>query len=57
MRVHRSGTTLAGAALAALTLLVPLAASAGAAQAPGAGQTPPQIFGSPPAVSRSRVSR
>ncbi|WP_318209204.1 lysozyme [Streptomyces sp. SJL17-1] len=42
MRVHRSGTTLAGAALAALALLVPLAASAGAAQAPGAGQTPPR---------------
>ncbi|WP_395363469.1 lysozyme [Streptomyces sp. YH02] len=42
MRVHRSGTTLAGAALAALTLLVPLATSAGAAQAPGAGQTPPR---------------
>ncbi|WP_338493681.1 lysozyme [Streptomyces sp. SJL17-4] len=42
MRVHRSGTTLAGAALAALALLVPLAASAGATQAPGAGQTPPR---------------
>ncbi|WP_329282998.1 lysozyme [Streptomyces sp. NBC_00691] len=42
MRVHRSGTTLAGAALAALTLLVPLAASAGAAPAPGAGGAPPR---------------
>ncbi|MFI9118174.1 lysozyme [Streptomyces bikiniensis] len=31
MRVHRSGTTLAGAALAALTPLLPLAGSAGAA--------------------------
>ncbi|MFF1508967.1 lysozyme [Streptomyces sp. NPDC058326] len=35
MRVHRSGTTLAGAALAALALLLPLAGSAGAAQDPG----------------------
>ena len=42
MRVHRSGTTLAGAALAALTLLIPLAASAGAAQDPGARQAPPR---------------
>ncbi|MFJ2934563.1 lysozyme [Streptomyces sp. NPDC087219] len=42
MRVHRSGTTLAGAALAALTLLIPLAASAGAAQDPGVRQTPPR---------------
>ncbi|WP_055601559.1 lysozyme [Streptomyces aureus] len=42
MRVHRSGTTLAGAALAALTLLVPLAASAGAAQDPGVRQAPPR---------------
>lgn len=40
MRVHRSGTTLAGAALAALTLLLPLAGSAGAAQDPGALQVP-----------------
>ncbi|WP_030218969.1 lysozyme [Streptomyces bikiniensis] len=31
MRVHRSGTTLAGAALTALALLLPLAGSAGAA--------------------------
>ncbi|MGW4725162.1 lysozyme [Streptomyces sp. NPDC004291] len=31
MRVHRSGTTLAGAALAALALLLPLAGPAGAA--------------------------
>ncbi|MFE5942342.1 lysozyme [Streptomyces massasporeus] len=42
MRVHRSGTTLAGAALAALTLLLPLAASAGAAQDPGVRQAPPR---------------
>ncbi|MFB7412120.1 lysozyme [Streptomyces sp. NPDC056202] len=42
MRVHRSGTTLAGAALTALALLLPLAASAGAAQDPGARQTPPR---------------
>ncbi|MFD3992418.1 lysozyme [Streptomyces sp. NPDC058583] len=42
MRVHRSGTTLAGAALAALTLLIPLAASAGAAQDPGVRQAPPR---------------
>ncbi|MYS05643.1 lysozyme, partial [Streptomyces sp. SID6041] len=41
MRVHRSGTTLAGAALAALALLVPLAASAGAAQDPAAAGVPP----------------
>ncbi|MEU3687074.1 lysozyme [Streptomyces narbonensis] len=40
MRVHRSGTTLAGAALAALALLLPLAGSAGAAQDPGAQQVP-----------------
>ncbi|MEV0452465.1 lysozyme [Streptomyces sp. NPDC050600] len=42
MRVHRSGTTLAGAALAALTLLLPLtlAGTADAAQDPGARQTP-----------------
>ncbi|MEU2240753.1 lysozyme [Streptomyces sp. NPDC018338] len=40
MRVHRSGTTLAGAALAALALLLPLAGSAGAAQDPGARQVP-----------------
>ena len=40
MRVHRSGTTLAGAALAALALLLPLAGSAGAAQDPGALQVP-----------------
>ncbi|MEU3745497.1 MULTISPECIES: lysozyme [Streptomyces] len=40
MRVHRSGTTLAGAALAALALLLPLAGSAGAAQDPGARQEP-----------------
>ncbi|MBP2584706.1 GH25 family lysozyme M1 (1,4-beta-N-acetylmuramidase) [Streptomyces sp. PvR006] len=42
MRVHRSGTTLAGAALTALALLLPLAASAGAAQDPGVRQTPPR---------------
>ncbi|MFD4317860.1 lysozyme [Streptomyces sp. NPDC058548] len=42
MRVHRSGTTLAGAAVAALTLLIPLAASAGAAQDPGVRQAPPR---------------
>ncbi|MFE6058714.1 lysozyme [Streptomyces sp. NPDC056431] len=42
MRVHRSGTTLAGAALAALTLLIPLAASAGAAQDPGVHKAPPR---------------
>ncbi|MEU4077374.1 lysozyme [Streptomyces venezuelae] len=40
MRVHRSGTTLAGAALAALTLLLPLAASAGAAPDPGVRPVP-----------------
>ncbi|MFJ9578396.1 lysozyme [Streptomyces sp. NPDC101191] len=42
MRVHRSGTTLAGAALAALALLLPLSLSgtASAAQDPGARQTP-----------------
>ncbi|CAM5441768.1 lysozyme [Streptomyces narbonensis] len=40
MRVHRSGTTLAGAALAALALPLPLAGSAGAAQDPGARQVP-----------------
>lgn len=40
MRVHRSGTTLAGAALAALTLLLPLAASAGAAPDPGVRPAP-----------------
>ncbi|MER5961158.1 lysozyme [Streptomyces sp. NPDC002057] len=40
MRVHRSGTTLAGAALAALALLLPLAGSAGAAQDPGVRQVP-----------------
>ncbi|MGW6390686.1 lysozyme [Streptomyces sp. NPDC055103] len=40
MRVHRSGTTLAGAALAALALLLPLAGSAGAAQDPGTRQVP-----------------
>ncbi|WP_306327991.1 lysozyme [Streptomyces venezuelae] len=40
MRVHRSGTTLAGAALAALTLLLPLAASAGAAPDPGGRAMP-----------------
>ncbi|MGA5496615.1 lysozyme [Streptomyces cinereoruber] len=33
MRVHRSGTTLAGAALTALALLLPLAGTAGAADA------------------------
>ncbi|MFJ4869469.1 lysozyme [Streptomyces sp. NPDC088757] len=37
MRVHRSGTTLAGAALTALALLLPLAGSAGAAPDAGAG--------------------
>ncbi|MER6094844.1 lysozyme [Streptomyces sp. NPDC001728] len=42
MRVHRSGTTLAGAALAALTLLLPLAGSAGAAQDPGTRVAPPR---------------
>ncbi|OKJ56864.1 lysozyme [Streptomyces sp. CB02009] len=42
MRVHRSGTTLAGAALTALALLLPLAASAGAAPDPGVRQTPPR---------------
>ncbi|MFB6524677.1 lysozyme [Streptomyces sp. NPDC056399] len=42
MRVHRSGTTLAGAALTALALLLPLAASAGAAQDPGVRRTPPR---------------
>ncbi|MFJ7989210.1 lysozyme [Streptomyces sp. NPDC096351] len=42
MRVHRSGTTLAGAALAALALLAPLATSAGAAQDPAAAGTPPR---------------
>ncbi|MFC9792331.1 lysozyme [Streptomyces sp. NPDC057695] len=42
MRVHRSGTTLAGAALAALALLVPLAASAGAAPDPAAAGVPPR---------------
>ncbi|MEU7293897.1 lysozyme [Streptomyces exfoliatus] len=40
MRVHRSGTTLAGAALAALALLLPLAGPAGAAQDPGGPATP-----------------
>ncbi|MCX5393156.1 lysozyme [Streptomyces sp. NBC_00094] len=40
MRVHRSGTTLAGVALAALALLLPLAGPAGAAQDPGARQVP-----------------
>ncbi|MFE8936511.1 lysozyme [Streptomyces sp. NPDC007872] len=40
MRVHRSGTTLAGAALAALALLLPLAGSAGAAPDAGARQVP-----------------
>ncbi|MFH9724157.1 lysozyme [Streptomyces sp. NPDC017254] len=40
MRVHRSGTTLAGAALAALALLLPLAGHAGAAQDPGVRQVP-----------------
>ncbi|MGW6969249.1 lysozyme [Streptomyces zaomyceticus] len=40
MRVHRSGTTLAGAALAALALLVPLAGPAGAVQDPGVRQVP-----------------
>ncbi|WP_411108344.1 lysozyme [Streptomyces sp. c-19] len=40
MRVHRSGTTLAGAALAALALLLPLAGPAGAAQDPGVRQVP-----------------
>ncbi|ALO11012.1 Lysozyme [Streptomyces venezuelae] len=38
--MHRSGTTLAGAALAALALLLPLAGSAGAAQDPGTRQVP-----------------
>ncbi|MFE3070210.1 lysozyme [Streptomyces sp. NPDC059247] len=43
MRVHGSGTTtLAGAALAALALLLPLAAPAGAAQDPGARTVPPR---------------
>ncbi|MEK9522711.1 lysozyme [Streptomyces venezuelae] len=42
MRVHRSGTTLAGAALAALALLAPLAVSAGAAQDPAAAGVPPR---------------
>ncbi|KQX47286.1 MULTISPECIES: lysozyme [unclassified Streptomyces] len=42
MRVHRSGTTLAGAALAALALLLPLAGSAGAAQDPGTRVIPPR---------------
>ncbi|MFI8522764.1 lysozyme [Streptomyces sp. NPDC085481] len=42
MRVHRSGKTLAGAALAALALLLPLSLSgtASAAQDPGARQVP-----------------
>ncbi|MEX0173162.1 lysozyme [Streptomyces sp. LMG1-1-1.1] len=40
MRVHRSGTTLAGAAVAALALLLPLAGSAGAAQDPGTRVAP-----------------
>ncbi|MGW3561975.1 lysozyme [Streptomyces sp. NPDC000963] len=40
MRVHRSGTTLAGAALAALALLLPLAGSAGAAPDASARQVP-----------------
>ncbi|WP_128978096.1 lysozyme [Streptomyces roseicoloratus] len=42
MRVHRSGTSLAGAALAALALLLPLtlAGPAGAAEDPGARQVP-----------------
>ncbi|MFE2559559.1 lysozyme [Streptomyces sp. NPDC059352] len=40
MRVHRSGTTLAGAALAALALLLPLSGPAGAAPDPGARQVP-----------------
>ncbi|MFJ8663943.1 lysozyme [Streptomyces sp. NPDC093795] len=40
MRVHRPGTTLAGAALAALALLLPLAGPAGAAQDPGVRQVP-----------------
>ncbi|MFF5634382.1 lysozyme [Streptomyces sp. NPDC012825] len=40
MRVHRSGTTLAGAALAALALLLPLAGPAGAAPDAGARQAP-----------------
>ncbi|MEU2115786.1 lysozyme [Streptomyces sp. NPDC016459] len=40
MRVHRSGTTLAGAALAALALLLPLAGPAGAAQDPGVRTAP-----------------
>ncbi|MEV5969102.1 lysozyme [Streptomyces sp. NPDC051921] len=42
MRVHRSGTTLAGAALAALVLLLSptLSGTAGAAQDPGARQVP-----------------
>ncbi|MDV9193367.1 lysozyme [Streptomyces sp. SR27] len=42
MRVHRSGTSLAGAALAALALLLPLAGSAGAAQDPGTRVAPPR---------------
>ncbi|MEF9885360.1 lysozyme [Streptomyces sp. P9-A4] len=42
MRVHRSGTSLAGAALAALALLLPLAGSAGAAQDPGTRVVPPR---------------
>ncbi|MFF4173358.1 lysozyme [Streptomyces sp. NPDC001744] len=40
MRVHRSGTTLIGAALAALALLAPLAGSAGAAPDPDARRVP-----------------
>ncbi|MFF5423058.1 MULTISPECIES: lysozyme [unclassified Streptomyces] len=40
MRVRRSGTTLAGAALAALALLLPLSGPAGAAPDPGTRQVP-----------------
>ncbi|MEV8589403.1 lysozyme [Streptomyces sp. NPDC051180] len=40
MRVHRSGTTLAGAALATLALLLPLAGPAGAAEDPGTRAVP-----------------
>ncbi|KOX33681.1 MULTISPECIES: lysozyme [unclassified Streptomyces] len=40
MRVHRSGTTLAGAALTALALLLPLAGSAGAAPDADARKVP-----------------
>ncbi|MBD0708418.1 MULTISPECIES: lysozyme [unclassified Streptomyces] len=42
MRVHGSGTTLAGAALAALALLLPLAGPAGAAPDAGERAMPPR---------------